>query len=291
MSSRVWLVRVLVPLFLLPAALADDLSAIQQRLANDYVGKTLVQRQFAKGSKVKYDSDGRLIHGGGIGPWTLYGFVHLTDLKVYPERLQCQGERLFLIYDSDSGKMYDYFAHTESAQFKATKQKAPDLKSFRQVEIDIALPANADEPTVRSTLERVFATRDKLGELVPGYWRRWVISPATALRAAATDATAPEEAGHAYTVKEGAKPPRVRWAPDPMYSDMAQKAKLQGVTVLTVVVSPQGLPVTIEISRPLGMGLDEEAVQAVQEWKFAPGTKDGQPVAVCINVEAQFRVY
>jgi periplasmic protein TonB len=39
------------------------------------------------------------------------------------------------------------------------------------------------------------------------------------------------------------------------------------------------------------MGLDEQAVNAVERWKFEPAKKDGQPVPVMINVEVNFRLY
>jgi TonB family protein len=37
--------------------------------------------------------------------------------------------------------------------------------------------------------------------------------------------------------------------------------------------------------------LDEKAIEAVQKWRFQPATKDGEPVAVLINVETTFHLY
>ena len=45
------------------------------------------------------------------------------------------------------------------------------------------------------------------------------------------------------------------------------------------------------IARSLGLGLDEKALEAVRQWKFEPARKDGQPVAVLVNVEVNFRLY
>jgi protein TonB len=50
------------------------------------------------------------------------------------------------------------------------------------------------------------------------------------------------------------------------------------------------MPTDIKITRPLGSGLDEKAVEAVRQWRFKPGTKDGSPVAVRINVEINFNL-
>ena len=85
--------------------------------------------------------------------------------------------------------------------------------------------------------------------------------------------------------------PRALYAPDPEYSEEARKAKWQGTVVLWVIVGPDGKPRDIKIQRSLGMGLDEKAIEAVRQWKFDPAKKDGQPVAVQINVEVNFRLY
>jgi outer membrane biosynthesis protein TonB len=45
----------------------------------------------------------------------------------------------------------------------------------------------------------------------------------------------------------------------------------------------------IKVQRPLGMGLDEKAIEAVQQWRFRPGMKDGKPVTVAATLEVNFR--
>ncbi len=97
--------------------------------------------------------------------------------------------------------------------------------------------------------------------------------------------------GGAYRVGGGVSAPRALYAPDPEYSEEARKAKWQGTVVLWVIVGPDGHPRDIRIQRSLGMGLDEKAIEAVRQWKFDPARKDGQPVAVQINVEVNFRLY
>lgn len=97
--------------------------------------------------------------------------------------------------------------------------------------------------------------------------------------------------GGAYRVGGGVSAPRALYSPDPEYSEEARKAKYQGTVVLWVVVGPDGRPRDIRVQRTLGMGLDEKAIEAVRTWKFEPARKDGQPVAVQINVEVNFRLY
>jgi TonB family protein len=97
--------------------------------------------------------------------------------------------------------------------------------------------------------------------------------------------------GGVFRVGGGVSAPKALYAPDPEYSEEARKAKYQGVCVLKLVVGPDGHPRDISVSRSLGLGLDEKAMEAVRNWKFEPALKDGIPVAVAINVEVQFRLY
>jgi periplasmic protein TonB len=97
--------------------------------------------------------------------------------------------------------------------------------------------------------------------------------------------------GGVYRVGGGVTAPRPVYAPDPDYSEEARKAKFQGTVVLWMVVGPDGRPRDIRVARSAGMGLDEKALEAVRTWRFEPGRKDGQPVAVQVNVEVSFRLY
>src|ERR1700746_2461215 len=85
--------------------------------------------------------------------------------------------------------------------------------------------------------------------------------------------------------------PRGVFFPDPAYSEESGKAKYQGVCVVTLIVGPDGKPRDVHVARSLGLGLDEKAIEAVNQWKFDPAQKDGKPVAVAINVEVTFRLY
>jgi TonB family protein len=94
-----------------------------------------------------------------------------------------------------------------------------------------------------------------------------------------------------YTVGGEVLAPKLVHAPDPKFSPQARKEKYQGVAVVSVVVDAQGNPTQVHITRHLGMGLDEEAIAAVEKYKFAPATLRGKPVPVQVNVEVNFRIY
>ena len=85
--------------------------------------------------------------------------------------------------------------------------------------------------------------------------------------------------------------PKPIYVPDPEYDDGARKRHIQGKVVLWLIVGADGLPYDIRVAQSLDHGLDEEAIKAVKQWRFQPSLKDGQPVAVQINVEVQFRFY
>ena len=97
--------------------------------------------------------------------------------------------------------------------------------------------------------------------------------------------------GGVFRVGGGVSAPRVLYSPDPQYSEEARKAKFQGTVVLWTVIGPDGRVHDTRVARSLGMGLDQQAIEAVRQWRFEPAMKDGHPVAVQINVEVNFRLY
>jgi TonB family protein len=77
---------------------------------------------------------------------------------------------------------------------------------------------------------------------------------------------------------------------EPDYSEEARKAKFQGTVVLSLVVDEKGIPRDIRVIRPLGLGLDEKAIEAVQKWRFQPGRKNGRAVPVVADAQVNFRL-
>jgi TonB family protein len=77
---------------------------------------------------------------------------------------------------------------------------------------------------------------------------------------------------------------------EPEYSEEARKAKYSGVVHLSVVIDEHGVPTDIRVTGPLGLGLDEKAVEAVQHWRFRPGMRNGKAVKVRAAVEVSFRL-
>jgi TonB family protein len=102
-------------------------------------------------------------------------------------------------------------------------------------------------------------------------------------------ANAPRPTG-ASTIGGGVTPPAIIRKFEPSYTEEARAAKLQGSVVLYVEVDPTGVAKNISVLKSLGLGLDQEAIKTVQQWKFKPGEKDGRPVTVAANIEVNFRL-
>lgn len=77
---------------------------------------------------------------------------------------------------------------------------------------------------------------------------------------------------------------------EPEYSEEARKSRLQGQIALSLIVEPDGKVSGVRVLRPLGMGLDEQAIGAVMQWRFKPGMKEGKPVRVAAQVTVNFRL-
>ena len=81
------------------------------------------------------------------------------------------------------------------------------------------------------------------------------------------------------------------WQVDPEFSEEARKAKFMGVVMVNLIVDSHGLPQNVHVTRGVGMGLDQKAVEAVKQYRFKPAMEGGKPVAVELNVEVSFQIF
>ena len=88
----------------------------------------------------------------------------------------------------------------------------------------------------------------------------------------------------------GVTPPKLLQHVDPQYSEEARIAKLEGTVTISIEVGTDGLARNIQVLQGIGLGLDEKAVEAIRQWTFQPGAKDGQPATVAASVEVNFRL-
>ncbi len=90
-----------------------------------------------------------------------------------------------------------------------------------------------------------------------------------------------------YDLGPGVTPPRVIKQVNPHYST-ERGVRAVGSVIIGLVVSSKGLPKDPHVVKGLDKDLDQSAVEAVKEWRFAPAEKNGKSVAVRVSVQIQF---
>jgi len=93
-----------------------------------------------------------------------------------------------------------------------------------------------------------------------------------------------------YKVGGDVTMPHVIYKVDPEYTEEAHSARIEGTVVLSVVVGADGLAHDVSIIKSLNPGLDRSAAVVIQQWRFAPATRNGEPVAVRATIEVNFKL-
>ncbi|HLK08197.1 MAG TPA: energy transducer TonB [Candidatus Angelobacter sp.] len=97
--------------------------------------------------------------------------------------------------------------------------------------------------------------------------------------------------GDLYAIGNGVSIPRAIYSPEPEFSEEARRSKYQGEVTLLATIGADGRTRNLMVVRSLGMGLDEKAMEAVRTWRFEPARKNGQPVAVQMNIIVNFHLF
>jgi len=126
--------------------------------------------------------------------------------------------------------------------------------------------------------------------------RRWLlVACAVSLSACASTPIAipipaPTEGIVYKSGDQGVEMPVLTTEVKPDYTQAAMRAKIQGSAWMECIVEPTGVCSTIKVVRSLDgeLGLDQQAILALFQWRFLPGRKDGQPVRVLVTVEMNF---
>jgi TonB family protein len=154
--------------------------------------------------------------------------------------------------------------------------------------LDLNLPRSASGPA-RARIALVSVSALALIGLI--YAQPPVIELRTEVRKRVPPPEAPATEEKVFRVGQDAvRPPTVLRKIDPEYTEEARAAKIAGSVLLSIVVGADGLAHDINVLSTPDQGLGMKAVEAVQQWKFNPGMKDGEPVAVKASVEVNFRL-
>lgn len=269
--------------------LASACSALQTAVGKDsdlaaaltkrYAGQTLRLRHAIAKDSQTYDATGKLLSSGEEGPWTLYAGLTPDSISLSDEELRIQGDRLLFVFDSNQKLMVP----------EKTDQR---LQVIVRLAKPLASPADA-EPLLHS----IFAMKnDELVSSAPEFWKFYLSKEAESSMAANNKSRRgsrrmpPGE--HAFRVDgKTVIAPEATFTPEPSYTQIAKDRRLQGSVVIDAIIDDTGKVLRPQIIRPLGMGLDEKAIEAIQTWRFKPGTRKGQPVMVEMGVEIDFNLY
>jgi TonB family protein len=96
--------------------------------------------------------------------------------------------------------------------------------------------------------------------------------------------------GKVYKIGNGVSQPTILYKQEPEYTPEAKDEKIEGSVALQVEITPEGHAENIRVMKSLDPGLDANAVTAVSNWRFKPGMKDGEPVAVYATIEINFHL-
>jgi TonB family protein len=115
---------------------------------------------------------------------------------------------------------------------------------------------------------------------------------ASEIRKAHVAQLSPKRQATAETSKigNGVTAPKLLHKLEPSYSVEARAAKVQGTVVLFVVIGTDGAAADVQLRKGVGYGLDEQALNAITQWAFQPGMRDGMAVPVQASIEVNFRL-
>ena len=238
-------------------------------------GPFVLLRGLNGGDKLDFDAQGNLTGEPESAPLTLSAIAdfkaRLTDTE-----LEISGHRAGLEFDP----------HEKDLPVTVRSER---IGKHDKLVVRIARdPQHPEE--LASALNKVFAVGfdDAFADAAPDYWQQWLHRD---LHPDAPKGAFAAGKGDVEMKAPGVMPPRLTFDPDPTFSAAARQRKFQGVEVVGLTVDSHGEPHDVHVVRPLGMGLDELAVQTVRRYKFVPAIYNGRMVAVEINIEVNFRIY
>ncbi len=100
--------------------------------------------------------------------------------------------------------------------------------------------------------------------------------------------TAPPSDRILYRVGSGVSEPVVLESVSPKYPPEARQSRTGGAVVLDAVIRQDG---SVEVQRIISSessAFAEAAVAAIEQWRFSPGMRDGEPVDVALDIEVTF---
>jgi TonB family protein len=294
-----------------PPQVAGDITP--EELRQLLVGKPLFLRGGYLDNSLSFDEHGRLLGHSPQGSYTLC-VIQVSKVSLNKRKVKLEGVRYGLHFagqraDEDPGKALDQVRITPKKkvvtiaidrEIMAKPKKAKGKKTRPANETPAAplappqaasnvtttvTPAHVAK-TLRDALDQIFAPKldERMIAAMPEFWRLYYQAAAHKADYRPSDPAVLRQ----NTVDRKA---RLLTKFEPDSNEFAQQNGVAGMTVYHVVVGEDGKAQQIAVSRPIGFGLDENAVEAIRKASFEPAIKDGKPVPVLVDLVVQFRIF
>lgn len=267
--------------------------ANEASLNQQYRSKILTLRHPFRSNSQNYDGSGNAIKPGKEGPWTLYGRIQVTDIKLRNDSMEIRGRRTGLL--NENGCLSDYGVG------KSPLYLPDPIGSVATIRIQFA-PGE----TPQSAMEKVFAfTEQDLLASVPDLWKdyvrsrvdprdhdgQWEFTPGQAeeqrYSQRAKLAAANSDGRHNAP---GVIPPKPKNTPEPDYGGQIGRALVRGTDTFEVTIDENGNITGPALITPIGLGVDDSAAETiVKKWKFDPGQLNGKHVPTNMTLEVEYR--
>jgi len=275
---------------------------------NQFHGKILLLRHPLENHSQQYDAEGNPLNGAGEGPWTVYSGILIDQVSLQADQLRMEGRRMLFQFEKGQVKLMEFK--------KLRNRRDPPFPPQVKLEMKLEHPLDSAEQANAALSHIFFLNSSDFLNSLPEFWQECLANGFT------YDPSQPQEAEFRWNepprdnrkmvhiepaatrdrkiagpepdvlhIGSGVSAPRPTFTPEPQFSEIARYEQFQGVLVTRVIVGTDGRLHGIQVLRPLGLGLDDSALTALQTWRFDPSKRDGQPVAVEMNIEVAFHLY
>jgi TonB family protein len=286
-----------------PPAKASPAGGItQEELKRLLVGKPLYLRGGYLDNVLGFDEHGRLIGHSAQGSYTLSA-IQINKVSLSKHKVKVEGIRYGLHFvgqlaNEDPAKALDRVRITPKKKVvkitiereivakskkKADRHAPPDAAATpAPLQVDAAHAAKA----LREALDQIFAQEldERMMAAMPDFWRLYYQAVAARADYRPTDTSVLRQ----NMVDQKA---RLLSKFEPDSNEFAQANGVAGMALYHTVVDVNGKAQEIAVGRPIGFGLDENAVEAIRKASFQPAMKNGKPVAVLLDLVVQFRIF
>jgi TonB family protein len=250
---------------------------LRKELRQRYEGKLLLLSTPSSFDVVHFDGEGLVTRPPEGQPWTTAGLIRAEKVDVQGGQVVIDGRRAVV------------------ASTNAELKKLVVVTTNRAVHVSIDLPPDLRDQSERNQfLARIVS----VAELARKIENAWHSNVDLSRGSGSGKAYAPDgkigtlEGDRAvYAWESGVvSKPKAIYKPGPTYAANALLKQVAGTIRVRVIVNEKGFPEIMEIVEHLREGLDASALDAVSQWRFEPGMREGIATSSVVVVELKFNL-